>query len=85
MAFAHFTVATRDVAGTRDFFQETFGWTPIDRPSNVPMAAAWLTIEPGQEIHILEVPDFEPSAFEREFGRHVALSYPVSDYPELKK
>lgn len=85
MSFAHFTLATRDVGKTANFFEETFGWEPIDRPSNVPMSAAWLTIAPGQEIHLLQVPEFEPSAYEKEFGRHIALSYPVSGYAALKE
>jgi hypothetical protein len=51
-------------------------WQPLDRPSNIPFAAAWLKAGPGQELHLVEAPDFEPSAFEREYGRHIAVSYP---------
>lgn len=84
MSIAHFTLATRDVIATRDFFAETLGWEPITRPDNVEVDAAWLRIAPGQELHLLRVPDFEPSDFEREFGRHFAVEYPVDGFPALK-
>ena len=48
------------------------------------MDAAWLRIAPGQDLHLLRVPDFEPSDFEREFGRHFAVEYPVDDFPAFK-
>ena len=32
----------------------------------------------------VEVPDFEPSAFEAEFGRHIAVSYPLDGFDDLK-
>jgi catechol 2,3-dioxygenase-like lactoylglutathione lyase family enzyme len=85
MSIAHFTLATRDVQGTSRFFAATMGWRPIDRPNNIPMAAAWLEIAPGQELHLVEAADFEPSICEREYGRHVALSYPVSQFAALKE
>ena len=84
MAFAHFTMATRDVSRTRDFFAAALRWQPIDRPSNIDMPAAWLSIAPGQELHLLEVPEFEPSPFEREFGRHFAITWPREDVAGLK-
>ncbi len=85
MSIAHFTLATRDVIATRDFFAETLGWEPITRPDNVEVDAAWLRITPRQELHLLRVPDFEPSDFEREFGRHFAVEYPVDGFPSLKE
>ena len=48
MSIAHFTLATRDVIATRDFFAETLGWEPIARPDNVEVDAAWLRIAPGR-------------------------------------
>ena len=33
----------------------------------------------------MELPDFEPSPFEREYGRHLAISHPVADFPVLKR
>ena len=85
MAFAHFTLATRDVERTSDFFLQTLGWQPIDRPANIGRRAAWLLIAPGQEVHLLHVDAFEPSAFEKEFGRHIAFFYPVSEFDALKR
>jgi catechol 2,3-dioxygenase-like lactoylglutathione lyase family enzyme len=84
MSIAHFTLATRDVKRTTRFFAETLGWRPIDRPSNIPFAAAWLEIGPGQEMHLIEVADFEPSPFEREYGRHIAVTFPRDGFTGLK-
>ena len=84
MSIAHFTLATRDVIATRDFFSETLGWNPIDRPGNVDIDGAWLRIAPGQELHLLYVSDYEPSNFEKEFGRHFAVEYPLVGFSELK-
>ncbi|MBI2926119.1 MAG: VOC family protein [Verrucomicrobia bacterium] len=83
--FAHLTLATRDVQKSSLFFLEALGWKPIPRPSNIGRPAAWLTIAPGQELHLLQVDDFEPSPFEKEFGRHVALFYPVAEFDALKQ
>ena len=84
MSFAHLTLATRDVIASRDFFAVTLGWEPIERPGNIDVEAAWLRIAPQQELHLLRVPDFEPSCFEREFGRHFAVEYPANEFDELK-
>ena len=84
MALAHCTLATRDLDRTREFFIAALGWRPIERPSNILGRAAWLAIAPGQELHLLEVPDFEPSAFEREYGRHIAIYYPRSGFADLR-
>jgi len=85
MTIAHFTLATRDVRRASQFFAATLGWKPLDRPNNIPMAAAWLQIAPGQEVHLVEVADFEPSPFEREYGRHIALAYPLAGFACLKE
>ncbi len=85
MSIAHVTLATRDVTATAEFFSGVLGWAAIERPDNIGQHAAWLRIGDGQELHLLEVPEFEPSEFEREFGRHVALSYPLSEFAELKR
>ena len=85
MSFAHLTLATRDVIATRDFFAGTLGWEPIERPGNIDVEAAWLRIVPGQELHLLRVPDFEPSDFEQEFGRHFAVEHPVAGFAGLKE
>jgi catechol 2,3-dioxygenase-like lactoylglutathione lyase family enzyme len=85
MAIAHITLSTRDVRRTRQFFEATLGWRPIHRPTNIPRAAAWLEIAPGQELHLVEVAAFQPSPFEGEFGRHVAIAYSRSGFPGLKE
>lgn len=84
-AFAHLTLATRDVPQTVEFFQRTLRLRPIPRPGNIDRRAAWLEISAGHQLHLLQVDDFEPSPFEREFGRHVALYFPRSEFGPLKE
>jgi len=85
MRLAHFTLATRDVRASEAFFAEALGWRPIRRPGNIDRPAAWLQIAPGQELHLVEVANFEPSPFEAEFGRHVALAVPPAEFAALKQ
>ncbi len=84
MSFAHLTLATRDVEKSREFYGATLGWLPVNRPGNIGRDAAWLSMGPDQELHLLRVDDFEISPFEREFGRHVAVAFPLAGFPELK-
>jgi catechol 2,3-dioxygenase-like lactoylglutathione lyase family enzyme len=81
---AHFTLATRNIAKSAQFFERALGWMPISRPGNIGRAAAWLSIGPAQELHLIEVADFEPSPFEQEFGRHFAIFFPLSEFEALK-
>jgi catechol 2,3-dioxygenase-like lactoylglutathione lyase family enzyme len=85
MSFAHLTLATRDVEKSCEFFEETLGWQPIRRPGNIGQDAAWLSMAAGQELHLLRVDDFEPSPFEQEFGRHLAIEFPLSEFAGLKQ
>ena len=87
MSFAHLTLATQDVAAAVAFYKETLGWLPIREPSNIEeeLQAAWLEIAPGQQLHLLRIPEFEPSPFEQEFGRHVAIFHPGQDFPTLQQ
>ena len=85
MSFAHLTLATRDVIASCDFFAWTLGWEPVERPGNIGFKAAWLRMAPGQELHLLYVPDFAPSDFEREFGRYLAVEYPADGFAGLKE
>src|SRR5262245_6143121 len=85
MSFAHLTLATRDLVRAATFFTETLGWRPIPRPGNIDRNAAWLEMGPGQELHLLEVAGFEPSPYEREFGRHVAVAVPLAEFEGLKR
>lgn len=84
MALAHITLATRDVPRSAAFFTEVMGWLPVARPGNIDRPAAWLTVAPGVELHLVEDPAFEPSPFEQEFGRHVAITVPREEFPGLK-
>jgi catechol 2,3-dioxygenase-like lactoylglutathione lyase family enzyme len=83
MGFAHIALATRDVRRTARFFEEALGWRPIDRPGNIAAPAAWLEMAPGQEVHLIEVVDFAPSPFEREYGRHLAVRFPRDGFDGL--
>jgi len=85
MSFAHLTLATRDVEGTVAFFEKTLGWKRLAVPENTPIEAVWLDIGNGGQIHVLGVEGFEVSAFETEFGRHLAVFYPGSKFDELRK
>jgi catechol 2,3-dioxygenase-like lactoylglutathione lyase family enzyme len=85
VALAHVTLATREPARSTAFFHEVLGWTPIGRPRNNAAPAAWLQIAPGQELHLVEVPEFQPSPFVQEYGRHIALSHPRAGFPTLKE
>ena len=87
MSFAHLTLATRDVARTAAFFENTLGWPRVAVPGNTPrdLSAAWIEMGPGQQVHILRVDGFEPSPFEAEFGRHFAVFHPGDDFPALKR
>ena len=58
---------------------------PIGRPNNIGRPAAWLQIAPGQELHLVEVADFDPSPFDAEFGRHVALAVPLGEFDALQR
>ena len=53
-------------------------------PENTPVDVVWLEIGGGQQMHVLYVEAFEISPFESEFGRHVALFYPVTQFTALK-
>jgi len=85
VALAHVTLATRELARSTAFFHEVMDWTPIGRPRNNAAPTAWLQIAPGQELHLVEVPEFQPSPFEQEYGRHIALSLPRAAFPTLKE
>jgi catechol 2,3-dioxygenase-like lactoylglutathione lyase family enzyme len=85
MAIVHLALAVRDVRRSSRFFEATLGWRPIDRPANIAVASAWLEIAPGQEVHLLEVADFAPSPFEREYGRHIAVAVPGEGFASLKR
>jgi catechol 2,3-dioxygenase-like lactoylglutathione lyase family enzyme len=85
MALAHITLATRDVSRSAAFFRDSMGWERISRPGNIGTTAAWLEIAPGIELHLIEDRAFEASPFEKEFGRHIAVTFPLVEFPQLKE
>ena len=84
MSFLHLTLPTLHVEKTATFFEQTLGYTRGEIPGNSPVEALWLDIGQGQSIHVFYVAGFVISPFEAEFGRHVAVSYPLKDFPALK-
>jgi catechol 2,3-dioxygenase-like lactoylglutathione lyase family enzyme len=85
VALAHITLATRNVEQSAVFFRDVLGWRRIARPDNIGVAAAWLEVAPECELHLVEDPEFEPSRFEREFGRHIAVTCPRGEFSGLKE
>lgn len=85
MHFAHLTLPTRDVERTCAFLMKTLGLALLPVPKNSPVPVYWLDLGHGQELHVFYVAEFEVSPFENEFGRHVALFHPVSDFPAIKE
>ena len=85
MGLAHITLATRDVATIGGFLPACAGLAIGTRPGNIMTNAAWLDIAPGLELHLIEDPDFEPSRFEKEFGRHIAVTFDLAEFPQLKR
>jgi catechol 2,3-dioxygenase-like lactoylglutathione lyase family enzyme len=83
--FAHLTLPTQRVEETTRFIETTLGYTRKTVPANSPVDARWLDIGHGQELHVFYVEGFEISAFEAEFGRHVALFHDVDDFPALRR
>jgi catechol 2,3-dioxygenase-like lactoylglutathione lyase family enzyme len=84
MSVAHLTLPTRDVERTAAFFEATFGYARGAVPGNSPVEALWLDIGRGQEMHVFFVEGFEVSPFEREFGRHIAVFWPLAGFEALK-
>jgi catechol 2,3-dioxygenase-like lactoylglutathione lyase family enzyme len=84
MALAHFTLAMRDVEKTAQFVERTLGYRRNAVPADSPVAVVWFDIGNGQEMHLLQVDGFDVSAWEGEFGRHVALLHPRADFEALK-
>jgi len=85
MSLMHITIGTADVIQTRDFFKDTLGWEPIDRPNNIATEACWMQIAHGQQLHILHLPKFKGSPEDQEYGRHIAIRYPADGFAQLKE
>ena len=85
MTLAHVTLPTRHVERTAAFLEHVFGWTRVAVPANSPLEVVWLDIGGGQQLHVFHVESFEVSAFEGEFGRHIALTHRGRDFAALKQ
>lgn len=85
MPLVHFTLPTSQVERTARFFENTLGYARKPVPANSPIEVVWFDIGRGQEMHLLYVERFEASAFEGEFGRHVAFSCPGAQFGALKQ
>ena len=82
---AHFTLATADVDRFAAFVERTFGYAAKPTPPNSPVKVAWFDIGHGQEMHLLQVEGYQPSRFEGEFGRHVAVRCPAGEFAALRQ
>jgi catechol 2,3-dioxygenase-like lactoylglutathione lyase family enzyme len=85
MSLAHLTLPTRDVERTARFFEATLGYARLPVPTNSPVELVWLDLGRGQELHVFFVEGFSVSPFENEFGRHVAVFCPLTEFPALKQ
>jgi hypothetical protein len=85
MPLVHFTLATSHVERTARFFENTLGYSRKPVPPNSPIDVVWFDIGRDQEMHLLYVERFLVSAFEGEFGRHAAVSYPGAQFGALKQ
>jgi catechol 2,3-dioxygenase-like lactoylglutathione lyase family enzyme len=83
--FAHVTLPTQYVEETTRFLEKTLGLRRKPVPANSPVDVRWIDIGQGQELHVFFVEGFAVSAFEAEFGRHVALFHPRDDFPALRQ
>jgi catechol 2,3-dioxygenase-like lactoylglutathione lyase family enzyme len=84
MAIAHLTFACRDIERSAAFLEAVMGWPRAPVPENAAGMVVWLTIAEGQELHIIKVDDFEPSPFEREYGRHLAIAVSTDEMTAIK-
>jgi catechol 2,3-dioxygenase-like lactoylglutathione lyase family enzyme len=85
MSLAHLTLPTREVERTAQFFETTLGYARLSVPGNSPVELVWLDLGRGQEMHVFFVEGFQVSPFEDEFGRHVAVFYPLAEFAALKE
>ena len=85
MNLAHFTIATRNVDDTTEFFLDLMGWREIPVPDNVEVKVRWLDLGAGAQMHVLEVAGFEVSPFEKEYGRHFAFFVSAERLAEIKE
>lgn len=83
-ALLHATFLTSDLARARAFYEGTLGLKPDPRRPQMGFDGVWYDIAPGQQIHLMALPDPEAGLQRPAHGgrdRHVALS--VSDLAQL--
>ena len=85
MSLGHLTLPTREVEKTASFFERTLGYRRLAVPANSPVELVWLDLGRGQSLHVFYVEGFSVSPFENEFGRHVAVVYPLAEFEALKR
>src|SRR3954466_2075290 len=85
MTLAHLTLPTREVEKTAAFFERTLGYARLPVPTNSPVELVWLDLGGGQQLHVFYVEGFSVSPFENEFGRHVAVFYPLAEFDALRR
>jgi catechol 2,3-dioxygenase-like lactoylglutathione lyase family enzyme len=85
MSLAHLTLPTRDVEKTAAFLEKTLEYRRLAVPANSPVELVWLDLGRGQDMHVFFVEGFRVSPFENEFGRHVAVYYPLAEFDSLKR
>lgn len=85
MSLGHLTLPTREVEKTASFFERTLGYRRLAVPTNSPVELVWLDLGRGQEMHVFYVEGFSVSPFENEFGRHVAVFYPLAGFDALRQ
>ena len=84
MPINHVTLPTNNFDTTVDFMSRVLELPVAEHPTNVPMRTAWFEVAKGQSIHVVEVAELGPINNEREFGRHVALSFPHARWLRIK-
>ncbi len=69
----HVSINVRDAEASRRFYVDVLGLGERDDRPDFPFAGAWLQLG-DQQIHLLEVADFEPPK-----GQHFAIGVPDLD------
>ena len=80
----HATFLTSDLALARIFYEEVLGLQADDRRPLMSFDGVWYDVAPGQQIHLMALPDAEAGAQRPAHGgrdRHVALT--VTDMAQL--
>ncbi|MBI5007333.1 MAG: VOC family protein [Nitrosomonadales bacterium] len=81
----HATFLSGDLARSRVFYEDTLGLRPDSKRPDLGFAGIWYDIAPGQQIHLMQLPDPEAGLQRPAHGgrdRHVALA--VRDLSSLQ-